>query len=438
MFAHHHADCVARRRVLDLAIRFNMHVAIGDVRVGHGVGPIGSWLGLTDSPLLVSPHDPALDAPSVQHHVVELTASEVANPWEWFSRVARDDGNASRAIDVWADNQVFHFDPHQHLPKGWGYSRRVGKLLKGSRAACKYPRQILRQVFWSVPHRRDRCQTELRRHKQQSYDWTIGVHIRRGDAVTLGEVYRLLPMGFYAGMVKEVLAIIAKLQRGARVAVILMSEGVNGTMVDVFGRPVAWTSLPSCSKLGLQCTLMQGWQSMSVLQTLDCMATVDVLIGSISSFSHLARALSSNVHILPQYWMAPPRQDVGKQRHDNGDIAQDSMGYVQPWRYGRWRGARTSRGVPGVAFGNGAAGAVPPPAPASANSSSVDIDANIPNEGLGEWQPRFKLRARLQGLLTRWYQCRGLASQHGSEYYHRCDEQEGGLHAGGSNSVPIA
>ena len=357
------------RSAFDLAIRFNLHIATDSAAAGHGLGEFGAWFGISDSPLLLHSSDALLASPALQHHTVQAVGKEKRRPWRWFRHV-----HDSGSIDVWQPNQVFNYQPLQGSSKGWGYQRTVGRLHRNSGTACTYPRQILRQVFWSVPSgRRDRCRAVMRHYppprgrrnatgtqrarSSSPFDWTIAVHVRRGDAVTLGKVYRLLPMGYYVGMTNTVLRAIAKLQPKATVGVVVMSEGVNGTLIDVFGRPVEWAGLPKCAELGLDCTLMHGWKWLSTLQTVDCMATVDVLVGSISSFSHLARALSSNVHILPKYWMAPKQDETGT--YDNGDLAQDTLGYVSPHTDGRWG----RQGVPGVTYGSQRPGESAPPKP---------------------------------------------------------------------------
>ena len=346
-----------------IAMQFKLQVVFEDMYAGHGQGLFSDWLGLAASPLLAQPDDPVLADARTEVHRVELDREGAKYPLR---------GIGDTAQKLWKPYSVLEYVADQRHP-GWGHRVRVPYHEDLGALACTYPRQPLRQVFWSVPHIRDQCKSVLlhpdvaRVTPPGGFDWTVAVHIRRGDAVTLGptEHKRLLPMGFYVGLLNTTLAAIASLHPGASVAVFVMSESVDGTLIGTFGQPLAWETVPSCGALDLRCDLVHAWRWLTPTASVDCLASVDVVIGSISSFTRLARALSSNVFIMPDYWHAPKRMEVMRQ-YDNGDADQDTLGFIQPWKFGKW----DLGGVPGVRYGTGDVGA-PQTIDSQANTTAI-------------------------------------------------------------------
>ena len=348
--------CITRSGPIDMAMRLHLHPVFNGAIAGHGLGDFSEWLGLASSPLLRRYSD-VVGMRDIAWHNVSDT-----KPMEYFAArggYARPGAvvDSPDGVDVWQPNQAFQHTAgmaRQIMLKGWGYLSPRGPLADAN--TCTFARQVVRQVFWSVPKPRSRCVPVLNEHlcnvttqrtepacaAAVEWDWTIGVHVRRGDAVALGKPYRMEPLGFYVATTAAVLRAIAELQPNARVLVMVFSEGVDGVMVDVLGRPIMWHSLPACDEYGLRCTLVHELRADDVFDTVECMATVDVLIGSASSFSHLAQALSSNVQLIPVYWMQPPLKKK-QAEYDNGDGAQDSLNYFKPSSDGRWSKLKATR-----------------------------------------------------------------------------------------------
>lgn len=439
---------------LVLGLQHELQVSIVDPRAGHGLGSYGWWVGAEDSPLLVRPDSPRLDPRRVRHTAVEGRSVPEAGAW-LASRLRGGDD---------ADFVAYHVNVTSagvaRLASAVKPTSRVRKSPHAS-TRCTSARDALRRVFWSVPQFRDRCRAVFRQHlcgapvrgfgtceapapgSGWQWDWTVAVHMRRGDAVRLGKSYRLQPVGYFVGMTQRVLGAIAKLQPGANVAVMVFSEGVNGTvMVDLDGRAVIWHALPVCRRLGLCCKLLPVLHSASVLDTVDCMAAADVLIGSGSSLSYLAGALSTNVKLLPAYWLHP-RKNKLEGRFDNGDGWQDALTYIRP-ETGRWQQGAARReplsdqlaaqvgveaaqyyrsSVPGVVNSLGQTRVfttVPVP------KSKREVLRRMMEGGL--WRPRDETGKAIARVIKRWARCAREAVEAGRPVHRAVPWAEGAAH----------
>eukprot|EP00899_Mesostigma_viride_P029221 jgi/Mesvir1/9484/Mv08667-RA.1 len=226
--------------------------------------------------------------------------------------------------------------------------------------------------------------------------FTIGVHIRRGDVTRSRRRFRSLPHAYFVeatgavlralagglgGQVEMARGVTSSQQRkgqhadraalqgrglwsrrkGGRwsttqrirnqpIAVLVVSEG--GQLVDEYGKPIAWdVARELCAPLGLDCVQIDLLGDESPLDLVDCLASVDVFIASVSRVSSLISVLGRNVKVLPVVDTTGVKQAPPGVRNTGIRDTDDLPGYVAavPMTF---RSIRDARGqyTPGLSW----------------------------------------------------------------------------------------
>ena len=259
---------------LDHAIAFDLEPVInGPLLATHGTGDFGDWVGLTHNPLLAI-QDPAAFKRATNQ---SLPFPEGHNDAYW----CREQNRTS--VVYTADTMKVH------KVNGWGIP--VSPPNSDGRV-CKYVRQAMRDIFWSVPQNRGRCRGLLpeghhtppvlpedrdtspeavvdaldstsESGQERKRPWVIAVHVRRGDILQYGGGFRCVPHAYFQAAVTSVLRAIAAVDPEAHVSVLVFSEGpgtLKGLQLnDENGEPVTWDiQHESCLKIGLICSQVRG------------------------------------------------------------------------------------------------------------------------------------------------------------------------------------
>ncbi|CAN0223974.1 unnamed protein product [Scytosiphon promiscuus] len=276
------------------AILFDLEpVFDGPLLAGHGTGDFGDFVGLTHNPLLAI-QDPAAFARAT----VQNVPFPEGNDDIWF----REQENRTSV--------VYHADA-MHVKKAMEWGTPISPRSQQSRR-CRYAHQALRDMFWSAPRDHGRCRTFLHdetdawqstgypHHRKRP--WVLAVHVRRGDMVKFRDGARSVPQRYFSAAVRSVLRGIAGADPAAQVSVLVFSEGPSSMdrlqLRDENGKAFTWDiGRESCVDIGLNCS-QQNLLRTNVFDTFDCLAAADVIVGSDSSFSEAAAAVSTNVKVM--------------------------------------------------------------------------------------------------------------------------------------------
>lgn len=243
--------------VLRRAISFDLEpVIIGPLLAGHGTGEFGDWMGLTNNPFLM-----VQDPEAFRTATLQSVPFPEGNGDAWFL----EQENRTSVVyepDPWKVDRL----------KDWGIPVSPPSSDAG---VCQYARESLRNIYWSVPQNRGRCHGLLPdKHDiapepvgsgspgdlhQAGRPWVVAVHVRRGDTITFKGGVRSLPHTYFQATVFSVLRAIAATKPGARVSVLVFSEGPDTLtglqLVDEHGESVTWNiEQESCLDLGLTCS----------------------------------------------------------------------------------------------------------------------------------------------------------------------------------------
>lgn len=246
-------------------------VFIGPFLAAHGVGDFGEWFGLTSNTTLATCDGDGFRAARRQ----DVPFPE-GNDDSWF----RERINATSVIYVPDMSRVKKI-------VDWGAPVSPPPSDPG---VCLYVRQVLRDLFWSAPIRRDRCGSMLpqeddfppsvkanRTTDEPSvrwnidYDqpqrgtrpWVIAVHVRRGDMIRFRGGIRSIPHTYFVEAVRSVLRAIFETDNEARVSIFVFSEGPRNMpkqqLYDENGTGVTW-DIPngSCRDIGLRCVQVRS------------------------------------------------------------------------------------------------------------------------------------------------------------------------------------
>lgn len=246
---------------LNRAISFDLEpVFVGPLEATHGTGDFGDWIGLTHNPLLG-----IQDQGAFKRATKESVPFPEGNGDAWF----REQENRTSVAYLAKGDAVSKI-------KDWGIP--VSTPISDTRV-CPYVRQALRNIYWSVPQNRGRCQTFLPNGFHASPDavvsgatgyqperkrpWVLAVHVRRGDMIRFRGGARVIPHRFFSAAVYSVLRGIAAVEPAAHVSVLVFSEGpgtLKGLQLnDENGEPVTWDiQHESCLKIGLICSQVRG------------------------------------------------------------------------------------------------------------------------------------------------------------------------------------
>ena len=254
------------------AIAFDLEPVInGPLLASHGTGDFGDWMGLTHNPLLAI-QDPAAFKMAT-HQSVPFPEGNGDAYW------SREKENRTSVIYTPDTMKV------EKMTQGWGIP--VSPPNSDARV-CKYVRQAMRNIYWSVPQNRGRCRDLLPEghitpsvlskdhdvppeafvdafdsasgsRQERKQPWVIAVHVRRGDIVHHYNNKRSVPHAYFQATVTSVLRAIAAADPEAHVAVLVFSEGpknLKGLQLnDEDGKPVTWdVRRESCLDIGLICS----------------------------------------------------------------------------------------------------------------------------------------------------------------------------------------
>lgn len=238
-------------------ISFDLEPVItGPLIAGHGTGEFGDWMGLTHNPML-----------TIQDQAAFKRATHQSVPFP--------DGNN----DDWFLEQenrtsvVFSANPMKVL-KMTDWSSPVSPPSSDPQV-CRYMRQALRNIYWSVPQNRGRCDGLLPdghytppetgvspppgHDEKNNRPWVVAIHVRRGDIITFRNGSRSLSHKYYQATATSVLRGIADTNPTAHVSVLVFSEGPDTLkglqLVDEHGEVVTWNIVEeSCLDIGLICS----------------------------------------------------------------------------------------------------------------------------------------------------------------------------------------
>ena len=255
---------------LDHAMAFDLEPVInGPLLATHGTGDFGDWVGLTHNPLL-----------AIQDPAAFQRAKNQTVPFPQGHRVA-----------YWSRRQhrtsvVYTADPMKvEKVDGWG----IPVFPPSSDArVCKYVRQAMRDIYWSVPQHRGRCRGLLPEDHytppvlpeyhntpreavvdavdstsgsrwERTRPWVVAVHVRRGDILRYRPEKRSVPHSYFQATVTSVLRAIAASDPETHVSVLVFSEGpkrLKGLQLfDENGKPVTWDiQHESCLDIGIHCS----------------------------------------------------------------------------------------------------------------------------------------------------------------------------------------
>lgn len=243
------------------AISFDLEPVInGPLLAGHGAGDFGDWMGLTHNPML-----------TIQDPVGFENATNQSVPFP------QGNGDAWFLEQINRTSVVYTPDTMKvQKMKGWGIPVSPPNADAG---ACRYVREALRNIFWSVPQNRGRCQgllpekhhitpddavPETTWHERQgNRPWVVAVHVRRGDTIRFRNGIRSLTHKYFQATVESVLRGIAAVDPAAYVSVLVFSEGpetLTGLqLLDEHGEAVTWDIQDeSCLDSGLTCSQVRN------------------------------------------------------------------------------------------------------------------------------------------------------------------------------------
>jgi len=303
--------------IVKRAVKFNMEpVFNGPFVVGHDVGDVGKWIGLTDNP-----------STSVQDEESLMLANKESLPVpygygdKWLSE------QANRTSIVYSTEMKYINNEE------W----RVTLKTKSPDNLCRNMRHIFRSIFWSVPDKRDMCKSLYPRFDGEDVKlsnlgmgrpWTVSIHVRRGDLLTLKvDKTKPSPHEFFVAASRAAVSSIVSVDPNASIDFFVFSEGPSdmeeNTLFDQHG-DVVRMNIPEdiCSGFGINCR-QRIFLDSSMFDTLDCMATTDILIGSRSSFSETGSALSTNIKLMPYWGNVQDRVYLDDQEMLDGDFTEE-------------------------------------------------------------------------------------------------------------------
>lgn len=250
--------------VLHRAIAFDLEpVFDGPFFACHGTGNFGEWVGFKTN-TFVEINDPT-GFQDVDTQDVPLPAAEESS---WFF------SQMNRTSVLFVPNIM-----HVKKAKEWGVP--VSPPPSNARV-CPSPGCALRSIFWSIPKWRHRCHAALEKKWQpeegsgqdpfvdreapnlERRPWVVGVHVRRGDMISFRRGVRSVPHAYFVAVLNSVLSGISAVDPGARVTILVFSEGPSGLskeqkIVDEHGSAVVWNIVnDSCEPLGLRCIQVSG------------------------------------------------------------------------------------------------------------------------------------------------------------------------------------
>lgn len=232
---------------------------IGPLLAGHGTGEFGDWMGLTNNPIL---------AVRDIHGFNKTERQDVPFPEgdgeAWF-RERRNETSVIYVVNPMSVKKI----------KDWGVPVAT---TPSDPHVCKYARQVLRNLYWSVPKNRNRCgemlagevefidQTLNAGPRYTQRPWVVAFHIRRGDMIKFRKGVRSVPHAYFNATARAVLRGIASVDPEVNVFFLIFSEKQKGKslegnqVLDEKGRVVNWNILPDCESLGLRCTQVSAFQ----------------------------------------------------------------------------------------------------------------------------------------------------------------------------------
>lgn len=282
------------------AISFDLEPVInGPLLATHDVGDFGDWMGLTHNPLLT-----VQDPVGLENATNESVPFPEGNSDDWF-REQTDRTSVVYTPDAMKVEKML----------GWGKPVSPPNPNAG---VCRYVREALRTIFWSVPEKRRRCHGLLPEEhhipqegvvsnataspQERKRPWVVAVHVRRGDTILYKNGERSLSHTYFQATVASILRAISAADPAAHVSILVFSEGPESLtglhLLDEHGEAVEWDiEQESCLGMGLICRQRVYLQT-SAFESFDCMAAADVVVASRSTFSQGAAAVSTNVKVM--------------------------------------------------------------------------------------------------------------------------------------------
>lgn len=284
--------------ILHHAISFDLEPVInGPLVATHGAGDFGDWMGLTNNPKF-----------EIQNMEGFKNAANQSLPF-YQPRLKSNNLSWKREREqMYADKKWFMDQNNRtsvaYIPDTMSINKyeRWGSIVEPANTdtgVCKYARQVLRNIFWSVPEQRKRCKGFIPDMELGvKRPWVVAFHVRRGDALHAAE-FRKIPHMYYVSVLESVLKSISSVDPLASVNVLVFSEGSELQGSEIYnekGDIVTWDIYDLCVSFGISCK-MRILTRTSMFDAFDCLATADVLITSRSTFSETAAAISTNVKI---------------------------------------------------------------------------------------------------------------------------------------------
>ena len=246
---------------LSRAISSDLELVInGPLLASHGTGDFGDWMGLTHNSYITI-RDPVGFGLADNQTVPFPEGNDDA----WF----RAQENRTSVIYVPDTMKVAKMI-------GWGIP--VSPPNSDARV-CRYVRQSMRNIFWSVPQNRTRCRGLLPddHHTPQENaslgttgggpdarrSWLVAVHVRRGDTIHFQNGIRSVTHRYFKATVHSVLQGIAATDPAAHVSILVFSEGPSTLeklqLNDENGDAVTWDiANESCLDMDLACSQVRG------------------------------------------------------------------------------------------------------------------------------------------------------------------------------------